>query len=229
VKTHTLKTFALFACATLCWGVIQAAGKDYSYFVTENEGGFSTDTNGNRFISDATAEKAKRTKECQPSSADPEGNWGATNDGLQLSVRFEKSEFTNNEPIVAMFLVRNVGDQWRAVDKHLGYASDFIIIGPDGRSLERHDWPPANTPMGQALRREDLDVRPDSVDAGMQYKRKIDLKKYYDFSAPGKYTVSLKLGGFLDFPKPEKENVLSGNAVITVTNSPPAITNALGK
>jgi len=90
VQTNPSKTFALFASVFLYWSSIQAIGKDYTYFVTENEGGYTTNPNGDRFISAETAAKAKRTKECQPSSADPEGNWGATNTniGMQLSVRF---------------------------------------------------------------------------------------------------------------------------------------------
>jgi hypothetical protein len=53
-------------------------------------------------------EEAKKTKESLPANEFPEGNWGLAQDGFQLSLRFEKPEFTNSEPITAILLLRNV-------------------------------------------------------------------------------------------------------------------------
>ena len=56
-------------------------------------------------------EEAKKTRECLSASEFPEGNWGNIQSGFQLSLRLEKESFTNNEPIIATILLRNVTNQ----------------------------------------------------------------------------------------------------------------------
>jgi hypothetical protein len=43
-----------------------------------------------------------------PAELFPEGNWGAPQNGFQLSIRFEKQNYVSGEPVVATILLRNV-------------------------------------------------------------------------------------------------------------------------
>jgi hypothetical protein len=52
--------------------------------------------------------EAKNTKESLPVNQFPEGNWGLVQDGFQLSLRFDRPKYTNDEPVVAIILIRNV-------------------------------------------------------------------------------------------------------------------------
>lgn len=52
--------------------------------------------------------EAEKAKESLPASEFLEGNWGLIKDGFQLSLRFNKLDFTNGEPITAILLLRNV-------------------------------------------------------------------------------------------------------------------------
>ena len=52
--------------------------------------------------------EGKKLKESLPANEYPEGKWGGIKGGFQLSMCFEKQIFTNDEPIMATILVRNV-------------------------------------------------------------------------------------------------------------------------
>ena len=76
---------------------------------------------------DATPEQiesAQNAKESRPATQDPEGHWGETQEGFQLSVRFEKENFRAGEPIVATVLIRN------ATNKNV-YYRDFVGLRED--------------------------------------------------------------------------------------------------
>jgi hypothetical protein len=52
--------------------------------------------------------EAKTNRESLPAKQFPEGNWGEPGCGFQLSLRFERTTYTNGEPITAIILVRNI-------------------------------------------------------------------------------------------------------------------------
>jgi hypothetical protein len=53
-------------------------------------------------------EEARTQRECLPAELFPEGNWGVPQDGLQLSIRFEKQSYLSGEPVLATILLRNI-------------------------------------------------------------------------------------------------------------------------
>src|SRR5215472_4660471 len=76
------------------------------YFVTEED-----HTNKYFIPTPEQIKQARHAKESRPAKEDPEGNWGAVNEGFQLSIRLSKSTFTNGEPVVATIILRNVHDK----------------------------------------------------------------------------------------------------------------------
>ena len=95
-----MKTFVLtfFAMATV------ALAQTNQLYVTDkistNYDLFCTVTN--------QAVNAAYSPESRPTRDDPEGNWGQIYEGFQLSIRLEKANFTNDEPITASIIFRNV-------------------------------------------------------------------------------------------------------------------------
>jgi hypothetical protein len=85
-----------------------------------------------------------RTNECLPASEFPEGNWGNATNGLQVSLRFDKATYTNNEPITATILVRNVSTN--VIDFMELYVSEkdgpirFFATTEDDHRVEPIEW-----------------------------------------------------------------------------------------
>jgi len=81
-------------------------------FITDNSYGASESTvrttSGFIVFRPEKIEEAKKNPESLPAKDFPQGNWGTEIGDTQLSCRFEKTTFTNGEPITAVILVRNV-------------------------------------------------------------------------------------------------------------------------
>ena len=205
----------------------EAVGSDYTYFITDDGKAFYTQTNGTRLIKSEKILEAKDAKDSRPAAADPEGNWGSVTDGLQASVRFGKAAYGANEPITATVIMRNVGHELRIFEMPHGLASDFVVLNPQGKQIERKDWADSQTIEGK-IQRASKGPQADSVDPGMQRKIKINLNQFFDFSVQGKYIVSVKL----DALTPDRrglEKIPSGNALVIITNSTTLITNTAPK
>ena len=65
---------------------------------------------GNWSIDARTLTYSHNTKECRPSTEDPEGNWGLENRGLMCSARMVNRVIAIGDPILVMITLRNVGD-----------------------------------------------------------------------------------------------------------------------
>jgi|GEM_PF-4543038 len=107
MKTRILTTLVLYCCLNLI------ASETNKLFVTINEweNNVSDFTNG--------------TNEYLPAKLFPAGNWGEAKNGIQLSLRFDKTGYTNGEPITATILVRNVSSKRMPYNK-------FYVSGRDG-------------------------------------------------------------------------------------------------
>lgn len=75
-------------------------------YVTDN-GHIYLETLKKRWIDPRYIAEAKTNRESWPANAFPEGNWGELDNGIQVSLRFDKQIYTNQEPINAIVLVRN--------------------------------------------------------------------------------------------------------------------------
>ena len=85
-------------------------GAETNLFVTD-DGFLIWDYHNQIKMNPQKVEEAKKSRESLPAAQYPEGNWGSAQGGFQLSIRFEKTSFTNSEPIVATILLRNVTNQ----------------------------------------------------------------------------------------------------------------------
>jgi hypothetical protein len=80
-------------------------------FLTDNGFLFWYRHSGERVVRLKDIQEAEKNPESRPSGQYPEGNWGESTNGFQLSLRLEKQVFTNGEPIIAVTLMRNITNQ----------------------------------------------------------------------------------------------------------------------
>lgn len=81
---------------------------DTNVFLTDDGALIHKLRSGETMIREKRYEEAKRLKESRPAKDDPEGHWGSAAGGYQLSLRFPKSNYAVDEPVIATVLVRNV-------------------------------------------------------------------------------------------------------------------------
>jgi len=90
---------------------------------------------------------ARKTHESLPANDFPEGNWGGVEHGLQLSLRFTKSNYTNGESIAATLLLRNTttssmnGFIYPRYTEFCDGPANFNIASASG------DVPPSHAPL----------------------------------------------------------------------------------
>jgi hypothetical protein len=76
------------------------------FFITD-DGQIFIQTMTNIYINPELIAAAKTNRESWPAKEFPEGNWGELKEGGQISLRFDKQVYTNQEPINVVILVRN--------------------------------------------------------------------------------------------------------------------------
>jgi hypothetical protein len=107
MKTLPLASLLFFCCTHLF------ASETNRLFVTINDGG------------ENVSDYKNGTDEHLPAEQFPAGNWGQATNGIQVSLRFDKPDYTNGEPITATILVRNISSQRMPYRK-------FYVSGRDG-------------------------------------------------------------------------------------------------
>jgi hypothetical protein len=89
------------------------------------------------------AKHAEVMPEWSPARDFSKGNWGEPENGMQLSLRFEKQIFKNGERIVAIILVRNVTNHVVEYDETHGGFGDgpvsFEVTNLHGELLKQKD------------------------------------------------------------------------------------------
>jgi len=168
--------------------------------------------NGKTVVAVNKIEEAKRSTESRPADEDPEGHWGPVTNGLQLSIRFEKTKYVTGEPITAILLIRNVSD------KQESYPRAFIGKQPSpievtvlkgDKQLELKD---KNGLL--VVSATEVSLHPQS-----QHKYEVKLDHFFDLSQVGEYDVQAHLDMLVPGQR-EKHKLVSGRATIAITNSP---------
>lgn len=92
-----------------------------------------------KYLDPQKFEAAKKFRESLPAKDFPEGNWGLPVEGIQVSLRFNKSSYTNGELIDTIVLVRNTTNEyflyppcnnkvtWREVDFKAYTSSNQLV------------------------------------------------------------------------------------------------------
>jgi hypothetical protein len=77
-------------------------------FLTDNGFLFWQRPSGQMVVNVKDIQEAQKNPESRPAGEYPQGNWGDSTNGFQLSLRFQNQVFTNGEPVLATTLMRNV-------------------------------------------------------------------------------------------------------------------------
>ena len=170
------------------------------------------------YIESKKLAEALRSDESKPEDKDSDGHWGMAEEGLRLSLRFARSQYTNGEPIVAKVLLRNVARQKLECENVLGPEWDFhfaVWRGPNGRLQEDRSGEPSGT----------TGAKHQLVYLRTQRRFLIRLDGRFDFTAPGIYSIVVKT----KVPKADKQGLVeisSGTAQLEVLNAQLTGTNS---
>lgn len=164
--------------------------EEFPFFVTDDGSIYQDTTNGTRFIRPEKIKEAMQAGDSRPVALDSEGHWGQIDLGCQTSLRFEKTSYPTNGPVVAKLIVRDVGDQvveffFRPADP----AVCIVVIGPNSNRLQRLDVDKSKDPRLAAINTAMAKPVHYSLNPGTQRKFELDLKSSFDFSMPGTYTI----------------------------------------
>lgn len=84
------------------------------------------------------------TNECLPADQFPEGNWGVATNGIQLSLRVDKTDYTNGETVLATILIRNVSNTIAPYHSTMVADRDgpvrFNVLSKDNHRVEPVQW-----------------------------------------------------------------------------------------
>jgi len=196
MKNH-LKTFFI-VCVIMATKAVFAGYGTNSFFVTVEDGCWTPEK----------LEIAATNAECQPAQNDLAGHWGKEIVGEQLSIRFEKSAFQSNEPVVATIIYRHSGTNDN-LNYNRGFGGDldfqFIIKDENGNELPDSFIPPKRiSPSGSRW------------PPGTQYKFVCDLTKRYGLSQPSKYSIYVRRKLSILDEKGNRINLLSSTATIKI-------------
>jgi hypothetical protein len=191
------------------------------FFLTDEGEGLTTFYPGiGEVIRPETLEKARHAKESQPAEEDPEGNWGQSTDGLQVSLRFNKASFAPGEPIVANVIFRNLTKHLMAAPVFIpDYRSELVVTVENGKRLETRESIEEKklveegkiTDFQRKLRHILQNPKSWSLIPRCQYKCEVALDKLFDLSQSGRYCVYA-----CDKDKTLSTNATSGTAQITI-------------
>ena len=127
-------------------------------------------------------EAARTSIECQPAENDLAGNWGAVTEGYQLSLRVNKESFYTNEPVLVTIIFRNASTNFLPYAEPSGSDLDFSILVADQNGRQLPDAADVDRTTGHSVR----------FIPGTQHKFQLDLRKRFEFSKPGVYSVTVR-------------------------------------
>jgi len=143
-------------------------------FLTDNGFLFWYKSSGERVVNIKTIKEAEQSKESRPDNQDPEGHWGQTTNGFQVSLRFEKEKYTNGEPVLATMLMRNVTGKPETYFRPI-----YIVATKDGKVLRRKD----DTGLIEITMLPEISLFPQT-----QHRYQETLNQIYDLTPSGEYT-----------------------------------------
>lgn len=177
-----------------------------------------TGQGGNWAIDARTLTYSRNTKECRPSTEDPEGNWGLENRGLMCSARMVNRVIGIGDPILVMITLRNVGDVpvafRRRSEIHIEF--NYTLFRVDDNEIE--PWPFNDL----ALRRTWFSSSFSTIFPGFQHRETVDISEVFPVDKPGIYNLTVTRRQEVVNPK-EYISVVSGLAEFTMIARPDGI------
>lgn len=211
-----LRYFTLLSCLLLASTlVVMGADTNELYLTVDSYTHFIYTENSEKIHHDMLLAEAKKTRESLPATYFPEGNWGNMEGGFQLSLRFTKQIYTNNEPIAAILLLRNVTNQVNDRYVYFPWAGNcdgpavFYVSSGSGEIISGRSTDPRG-----------MDAHGRSApDLGCQHKYFEHLNEGYDLTN-GTYNVQAMMT--IPYPgsnKWEKLNLKSGTASVKIQSA----------
>ena len=177
-----------------------------------------TGQGGNWSIDARTLTYSHNTKECRPSTEDPEGNWGLENRGLMCSARMVNRVIAIGDPILVMITLRNVGDVPVSFSRrrqiHLEF--DYRLFRVDDNEIE--PWPFNEL----ALRQSWFSTSLHTIFPGFQHRETVDISEVFPVDKPGIYNLTVTRRQAVGNPR-EYISVVSGLAEFTMIARPDGI------
>ena len=132
---------------------------------------------------------ARYGQEMLPAEEDPEGNWGPSTNGMQMSARFYQTNFTVGQPVPVVILLRNVGKE----NVSIGSASwvnypYFLILKHDEKEIE-----PLVPPVKPGT--HDGSAWSGAIKPKTQRRDVLRLDTIFDLSQLGAYELIAERGG----------------------------------
>jgi hypothetical protein len=164
----------------------------------------------------AAIARAKKDPLAQPAEADPLGNWGQEVQGMRLSLRSNKQEYSVGEPIELIFILRNESGVTHQTFIARDPLAVYKITVLAGRAIvpTKTNLPPRwGSGAGELLH------------SGYQIVETCELTKRYSLEQPGAYYVYAQRN-FATKDAKRVGPVTSGNLIITVKADNPTLPTA---
>lgn len=123
-------------------------------------------------------------------------NWGSKTNGIEMSLRIEKTNLMLGEPVVSWVLLRNSSEQPISYQINRPQIElNVVISNADGARVnltpagERFFKAITLLPDGTVLSAGRLSVASVTLEPGMQHKCQLELDKLFELGKPGKYGV----------------------------------------
>jgi hypothetical protein len=162
-----------------------------------------------------------------PSAQDPDGNWGAAVDDLQLSIRFRHHEYIAGKPVVALIILRNLSPEPRASYLQFNARNNFEYLLHHGTNV--YKWSKPERDPTAELSRERPEF-PAIIGGHAQTMVLVPIDEFLSLSKPGSYSLAVTRRERLK-DRTAFTNIVSGAATFQIVNqlSPGevAATNAL--
>jgi len=171
-----------------------------------------------RLVAVKRIQEAQKAKECRPAEQDPEGHWGKATHGCQMSLRLDKQEFTNGEPVILTSLLRNVSD------KPITYLRQIVLEQPSPIYVsvwkgEQKQHLKTDDRIAVAHSANNVTLQPRT-----QHRYTLQLDRFYDLTTNGLYTIQAEYGSTNSntaFPvlAPGQEPIASQKVTISITSA----------
>jgi hypothetical protein len=157
--------------------IVKAEPPPWSFFLT---------------ITPEQIQAARSAPECRPADNDSDGNWGAPWEGVQLSIRLQKKVFTNGEPIVGCFTLRNVGDKVRyfwVLTPEEQRSTRITVLRDQKRLVNLEDAKPGESFQGRLRHIYVGKSYQEPLIPGTQRQFLLNLSGMFDLAAAGSYSA----------------------------------------
>ena len=134
--------------------------------------------------------------EVLPSAQDPTGNWGASINNMEVSLRFRRPEYLKGESVPAVVILRNLGPLrrgwWQNALPDHGYR---FTVWHGGKVVTwgRPQQKPDLTPHDVSNLAPPLDPYRCYLSSKTQDLTVIDLRRFFDLKRLGKYSVQAQI------------------------------------